>query len=134
MTNFFKLYLISFPTLLIVDAFWLGVIAPKFYKSHIGFLMSETPNLVAALMFYLLYIVGLIVFVIQPGLDKNSLLNVSLMGALFGLVCYATYDLTNLATVKNWPVIVTVVDLIWGTVLSATISGVVYTIASKLHL
>lgn len=134
MVNFLKLYLISFPTLLFVDAFWLGIVAPKFYKTHIGFLMSETPNLLAALIFYLLYIVGLIIFVIQPGLEKNSLINVILMGALFGLVCYATYDLTNLATVKNWPVIVTIVDLIWGTVLSATISGIVFAIANKLNL
>lgn len=116
-----------------MDSLWLLLIAPKFYKAHIGFLLADKPNLIAALIFYFLYVVGLIVFVIQPGLAKGSLLNTVLMGALFGLVCYATYDLTNMATVKNWPVIVTVVDLIWGIFLSSVISGVVFAVISKLN-
>lgn len=134
MINFIKLYLTSLPVLLLVDSIWLVYVAPKFYKTHIGFLMSDKPNLIAALFFYLLFVAGLVIFVIQPGLEKQSLIHTILLGALFGLVCYATYDLTNLATVKNWPVIVTVVDLIWGTFLSATLSGIVFTIATKFNL
>lgn len=134
MINFLKLYFISLLVLLIIDSVWLLFIAPKFYKTHIGFLMTDKPNLVAALIFYLLYIAGLVIFVVQPGLQSHSLLNTLLKGALFGLVCYATYDLTNQATVNNWPAIVTVVDLIWGTLLTASVSGVVFVIASKLNV
>lgn len=93
--------------------------------------MKDNPNLVVALIFYLLFIIGLVLFVIEPSLVKNSIAAAILMGALFGLVTYATYDLTNLATIRDWPLIVTVVDLIWGTVLSALVSGVVFFIVSK---
>ncbi|KKS31728.1 hypothetical protein A2380_03910 [candidate division WWE3 bacterium RIFOXYB1_FULL_43_24] len=134
MINFLKLYFISLPVLLIIDSVWLLFVAPKFYKTHIGFLMTDKPNLVAALIFYLLFIAGLVIFVVQPGLESHSLLNTLLKGALFGLVCYATYDLTNQATINNWPTIVTVVDLIWGTLLTASVSGVVFVIASKLNV
>lgn len=134
MANFIKLYLISFSVFLVIDSIWLIFVAPKFYKTHIGFLMADKPNLIAALIFYLLFIVGLVIFVVQPGLASQSLLNILAMGALFGLVCYATYDLTNLATVKNWPVIVTIVDLIWGSVVPASVSGIVFIIANRLNI
>ena len=131
---FIKLYLISLSVFLAIDMVWLVFIAKNFYAKHIGFLMAKNPNLVAAFIFYLIFIAGLIVFVINPALDKKLWTQALLMGAFFGLVTYATYDLTNLATVKNWPLIITIVDLIWGTVLSATVSVVTYFIAQKLGL
>lgn len=82
----------------------------------------------------MLFIIGLVVFVITPALQKNSWVTALLLGALFGLITYATYDLTNLATIKNWPIIVTIIDLIWGTVLAASVSVVSFLIASKIGL
>lgn len=131
---FLKLYFISLLTFLAIDAVWLVFIAPKFYKTHIGYLMREKPNLLAALLFYILFMVGLVIFVIEPALTHNSLITVLLTGGLFGLVTYATYDLTNLATIKGWPIVVTLVDLVWGTVLSAIVSMVVFLAVSNLSL
>ncbi len=131
---FIKLYFIALSVFLAIDMVWLVFIAKNFYAKQIGFLMAKNPNLVAAFIFYLIFIAGLIVFVINPALDKKLWTQALLMGAFFGLVTYATYDLTNLATVKNWPLIITIVDLIWGTVLSATVSVVTYFIAQKLGL
>jgi uncharacterized membrane protein len=126
--NFIKMYVIAFIVFLLVDAIWLGFIAPKFYKSQIGHLMSEKPNFIAAIIFYLLFIVGLVYFVIKPGIDTSSIGKILLGGFLFGLITYATYDLTNLATLKNWPILVTVVDLAWGSFLSTLISLLTYVI------
>jgi uncharacterized membrane protein len=113
---------------------WLTLIAKNFYAKKIGYLMASNPNLIAAFIFYLLFIAGLVFFVITPALDKNNWTHALLAGAFFGLVTYATYDLTNLATVKDWPLIITVIDLIWGTVLSATVSIATYFIATKIGL
>lgn len=132
MKVFFKLYLIALPVFLTIDALWLTLIAKNFYSKQIGFLMKAKPNLSAALIFYLLFIIGLVIFVISPALEKKSLIAAISLGALFGLITYATYDLTNLATVKNWPLTVTIVDLIWGSFLAASVSSITYLIASKL--
>jgi len=129
-----KLYLIALPVFFAIDMVWLGLVANNFYKKHIGFLMTSEVNWVAALIFYLLFIAGLVIFVITPALEKNSLPTALLLGALFGLMTYATYDLTNLATIKHWPVLVTVVDLLWGMTLSASVSAISFLIAKKLGL
>ena len=94
--------------------------------------MKPDINWFAAIIFYLLFIAGLVTFVISPAIEKHSWVHALLFGALFGLITYATYDLTNLATLNNWPVLVTIVDLIWGTVLSASISVITYLIANKI--
>jgi len=86
--------------------------------------LSPDTNWVAALIFYLLFIVGILVFVVLPGLESHSLRSTLLRAALFGLITYATYDLTNLATVKNWPLSVTMVDMAWGMILSVTVGCV----------
>jgi uncharacterized membrane protein len=101
---------------------WLSLVARGFYQKLLGFLMSPSPNWPAAIIFYLLFVAGLLVFVVVPGLEAGSLKTTLLRAALFGLVTYATYDLTNLATVKNWPILITVVDLAWGTTLSVIVS------------
>ncbi|KAA0259724.1 DUF2177 family protein [Chloroflexi bacterium CFX2] len=113
-----KLYLITLTAFLGIDALWLGVVAPSFYRSQIGFLMADTPNLPAAGAFYLIFILGMVTFVVEPGLRVEPLSHTVMRGGLFGLVAYATYDLTNLATLEGWSLLVTVVDMAWGTVLS----------------
>lgn len=131
---FIKLYAIALPVFIVIDLIWLGLVAKNFYKDQIGFLMKSDVNWTAAIVFYLLFIVGLVLFVIAPAIEKNSWMNALLFGALFGLITYATYDLTNLATLKDWPLLVTFVDLAWGAVLAASVSTVTYFIASKISL
>lgn len=131
---FLKLFGIAFPVFLAIDFAWLTLVAKKFYSDQIGYLMAKNPNLIAALIFYVIFIVGLVIFVISPALDKKTWITAVLMGALFGLVTYSTYDLTNLATVKNWPILVTIVDLAWGMTVSAAVSLITYLIAQKIGL
>ncbi len=117
-----KLYLVTFFAFLGIDSLWLGLVAPSFYKSQIGYIMAENPNFLAAGLFYLLFIFGMVIFIVEPGVREQTLMPAVARGALFGLVTYATYDLTNLATLQGWPILVTIVDLIWGTVLSAAVT------------
>lgn len=131
---FVKLYLIALPVFFIIDMVWLALVAKGFYAKQIGFLMKPDINWAAAIIFYLLFIVGLVQFVITPALEKHSWMQALLFGALFGLITYATYDLTNLATLKDWPILVTIVDLIWGAVLAAAVSSITYFIAVKIGL
>lgn len=115
--EFLKMYGIAFVIFLAIDAVWLGLVAPKFYRAQIGHLMADSPNFVAALLFYLIFIFGVVVFVIQPSLADGNWMTALWRGLLFGFVTYATYDLTNLATLRDWPLMVTIVDLAWGTFL-----------------
>ncbi len=126
-----KYYLIALPLFLVMDLVWIGIIAKDFYRVQIGALMKADVNWIAAVFFYVLFITGLVLFVILPSMEKQSLVHALVFGALFGLVCYATYDLTNLALAKNWPVLVTIVDLVWGASVSAFVSGTTYYIVSK---
>lgn len=118
--QFLGLYAIAATLFVIIDAIWLSVVANKFYKDKLGHLLADKASLLPAVLFYAIFIVGLVFFVIKPGIEQG-IGSTIVRGALFGLITYATYDLTNQATLKNWPVAVTVVDLIWGMVLSATI-------------
>ena len=129
---FAKLFSIALPVFFAIDMVWLAVVAKNFYQKQIGFLMKPDISWLAAIIFYLLFITGLIIFVITPAMVKQSWVHALLYGALFGLVTYATYDLTNLATVKDWPLLVTVVDLVWGSVLAASVSVITYLIANRI--
>lgn len=123
---YLKIYLAAVVAFLAIDMVWLTVVARGFYRRKLGFLLADQPNWWAAGGFYLLFLAGLLVFAVVPGLQAGSLRRAVLLGGFFGLVTYATYDLTNHATVKNWPWIVTVVDMTWGTVLAASVSAVAY--------
>ncbi len=131
---FLKLYAIALPVFFAIDMVWLGLVAKTFYREQIGFLLKPNVNWVAAIIFYLLFIAGLVVFVISPAVEKQSWLHAVAYGAFFGLVTYATYDLTNLAMTKDWPLLVTVVDLAWGATLAAAVSVITYAIALKLNV
>ncbi|MGD0164762.1 MAG: DUF2177 family protein [Candidatus Sulfotelmatobacter sp.] len=131
---FLKLYCIALPIFFGLDMVWLGVAARNFYTKQIGLLMAPKVNWTAAILFYLLFLAGLVVFVIAPAVEKASLMRALMFGALFGLITYATYDLTNLATLKDWPLALTVVDLIWGTILAGSVSVGTYLIARQLGL
>ena len=119
---YFKLYCCTLLAFVAIDMVWLVVVARGFYQKHLGFLLRAEPNWTAAIIFYLLFVCGLLVFVVVPSLEAGSTKKVLILGLLFGLITYATYDLTNLATVKDWPWIVTVVDLLWGGILATSVS------------
>jgi uncharacterized membrane protein len=129
---FLKLFGIALPVFFAIDMVWLGFVAKDFYAKQIGGLMKPDINWTAAIIFYLIFIAGLVVFVITPAVVKSSWTQAVFMGALFGFVCYATYDLTNLAVAKDWPVFVTIIDLIWGAVLAASVSVITFLIATKI--
>jgi uncharacterized membrane protein len=122
---YLKLYLSAFVAFLAIDMVWLTVVAREFYRKQLGFLHIQF-NLWAAFAFYLLFVAGLLVFVIVPAVEAGSLRKALLLGAFFGLVTYATYDLTNQATVKEWPWILTIVDITWGAVLATSVSCLGY--------
>lgn len=116
------LYLIILAIFFLIDMIWLGLVAKNFYRQQLGGMLSPTVNWPAAILFYLLFIAGLQLFIVAPALQAGGALQALWRGAFFGLVAYATYDLTNLATLKNWPLLVTVVDLAWGAVLGGAVS------------
>jgi uncharacterized membrane protein len=130
--EFIKIYLITLPVFFAIDMIWLGLIAKNFYREHIGKLLTDNVNWTAAIIFYLMFIGGLVVFVISPAIEKSSWTYALIYGAMFGLITYATYDLTNLATLKDWSLTVAIVDMIWGMVLSASVSTISYFISTKL--
>jgi len=121
--NYIIAFLVTLISFLAIDAIWLTTMAPRFYREHIGHLLAEAPRLIPAGIFYVVFCVGILVFVVMPALTHDTnLVKVAGIGALLGVVTYATYDLTNQATLKDWPSIVTFVDLIWGAVLTGTVS------------
>lgn len=121
-----KHYAITLVIFLVIDLVWLLFVAKNLYARHLGYLMADQANLAAALVFYALFVAGLLFFVLNPALAKESLSYALLAGMFFGLIAYSTYDLTNLATVKDWPITITVIDLIWGTSLSGATSAISY--------
>lgn len=121
-------YLLTFLIMLGLDGIWLGVIAKEFNKKYLGPLLRDKYLLLPALIFYLIYAVGLLYFVINPGWDSKNFFKVVLSGALLGLVAYATFDLTSLAAFKNWSVKLTIVDILWGAFMSGLVAGLVYKI------
>lgn len=129
MMFYLKLYLLTVPVFFLIDMLWLGVIAKGFYREKLNAFLSPTVNWPAAIIFYLLFIIGIIFFAVLPGREKDSLFITALYGALFGFFTYATYDLTNLATLKNWPLSVVVVDILWGAVLCSVVASVSFLIS-----
>ena len=132
--KYLYLYLLTFVVFLAIDAVWLGVIAKNLYSEKIGHLLAENPNLIAAEIFYLLFVGTVLIFAVIPGYEAQSLTKTIMLGALFGMITYATYDLTNLATLRDWPLSVTVIDVIWGTSLSVVTSVAGYYIANFLNI
>jgi uncharacterized membrane protein len=121
-TFYLKLYFCTLLAFFAIDMVWLALIARGFYQKHLGFLLRTNPNWPAAIIFYLLFVLGLVVFVVVPSLQADSTKKVLITGALFGLITYATYDLTNLATLKEWPLVVVAVDMLWGAFLATSVS------------
>ncbi|SHE32915.1 DUF2177 family protein [Alkalibacter saccharofermentans] len=122
--QFLKVYGVAVLVFFAIDLIWLGVIAKNLYQRYLGYLLAPEVNWTAAIVFYLLFVAGMVFFVINPALEKGDIMYAILAGGLFGFITYATYDLTNLATIRDWPLTITIIDLIWGTVLSGLTSTI----------
>lgn len=121
-TSWIYLYLVCIGAFLVIDLIWLGVVAKDMYRNSLDHLMAESTNWVAGISFYLLFVVGIVFFVVEPSLDNGSLISALATGFFFGFICYATYDLTNLATLQDWPLQLTLIDMVWGGVLSGVVA------------
>ena len=130
--KYFLLFVITTVIFFAIDMLWIGVIAKNFYREKLSFIFTGDVRWVPAIIFYLIFIAGIIYFVIIPGFTHHNWKIVLMNGAFLGLLCYATYDLTNMSTIKQWPLIVTLVDIVWGTFLTATVSITSYFVAIKL--
>ncbi len=116
-------YCLTFLVFLAIDLVWLGFVAKDLYRRQLGGLLSENVNWAAAIIFYLLFVAGVFLFAIAPATEKQSLSHAVIYGALFGFFTYATYDLTNLATLKGWPIKIVFIDIVWGMVLTGLVSS-----------
>lgn len=132
MLKYLGIYFSFLIALIVVDLIWLLGIAKNLYRSEMGDLMASDPKLLAGLAFYLLYALGVCIFVIIPALSKQSLMHALLYGALFGLFCYMTYDLTNLAVIRDFPTRLAFIDIAWGSLVTATSSVIAYWVGNRL--
>ena len=126
MLKYFLLYLAFLVALVSIDLVWLLGIAKNVYRDEMGSLMATEPKLLAGLAFYVLYALGALIFVVIPALSKQSLSHALLYGALFGFFCYMTYDLTNLAVIQDFPSRLAFIDIAWGSLVTAGVSGMIY--------
>ncbi len=129
---YLKLYGLTVPVFFIIDLIWLGVVAKGFYQKNLKYILSPNVNWTAAIIFYLIYIVGILIFAVLPAVAKDSLRHAAVWGALFGFFTYATYDLTNLALLKDWPIIIVIVDILWGVVLCSAVATLSFFVAKWL--
>lgn len=127
------IYLLTVPVFFLIDLLWIGLVANNFYNSQIGHLRGDI-NWIGAITFYLIYIVGIVLFAIAPALESGDWQKALIWGALFGFFTYATYDLTNYATLKDWPLLMVVVDIAWGTILSGSVALGGYVLAKTFLL
>lgn len=125
-TEIVLLYISTCLVFFVVDMVWLGIVSRSFYRSQLGHLLLEKPNWAAAIIFYMLFVVGILIFAVLPAVDAGEVQKAIIYGALFGFFTYATYDLTNFATLKDWPFTIVVVDIVWGIVLSGTVATASY--------
>lgn len=125
MLDFLLYFAVAFVVFFAIDIVWLGLVARKVYKKFLGYIMADKVRFIPAIIFYVIFIVGLVYFVLMP---SNVWWMALLNGALFGFMAYATYDLTNLSTLKGWPLEITFIDLAWGTGLGALVSVITFLI------
>lgn len=126
--QFIYIYLLAVPVFFLIDLLWLGLVAKNFYQSQLGYLLGPV-NWAAAIVFYLIYIVGILVFAVLPGIEAGSLWKAAALGALFGFMAYTTYELTNYSLVKDWPFMVVWIDVLWGTILTGSVAAITYYLA-----
>lgn len=132
MGTFARLFAIALPVFLVIDLLWLGVVARTFYQDQMGHLMRESVNWAPAFLFYFIYVAGIVVLAVQPAVNSGGAGRAVFLGAVLGLVAYAAYDLTNLATMAGFPRTMAIVDLIWGTILTGSVSVITFLIYDRI--
>jgi uncharacterized membrane protein len=132
MIKLISTYFIALIVFFAIDMVWLGVISKNYYKQKLGFILSPEPNWAAGIIFYLIYIGGIMFFAINPGLKEMSWQTALINGAVLGALCYATYDLTNMATIAKWPIEIVIIDIIWGMVLTGSVSIITFFTVTKI--
>lgn len=132
MLKYFGVYLSFFISLIAIDLVWLLVVARKLYQEEMGDLMAPNPKLIAGLAFYFLYALGVTIFVLIPALSKQSWMHALQYGALFGFFCYMTYDLTNLAVVRDFPTRLAFIDMAWGSAVTAVSASFAYWVGNRI--
>lgn len=129
--QFFKLCALGLPIVVILDFLWISFTGDVLYRAQIGSILAPQVFWPAAIAFYLMFVSALVLFCVQPALLMRSFSAALLLGACLGFVAYATYDLTNLATIRDWPLMLSIIDMAWGSVLSAIVAGGTYLLATK---
>ncbi len=125
------LFLLTTLIFFAIDMIWLGAIARNFYREKLSFIFTGEVNWAAAIIFYFIYITGILYFVVVPGFGHHDWKTVLFNGAFLGFLCYATYDLTNMATIRQWPLTVVLADITWGTILTGSVSVLAFLAASR---
>jgi uncharacterized membrane protein len=123
-------YLATLPIFIVFDALWLTVMGPRFYQAHLGHLLGPV-HWAPVVVFYLVYCVGIVIFTVSPAVHAKAWWIAAGLGALFGFIAYATYDLTNMATLREWPAVVTIVDLVWGALVTGSVATLAYLVAMR---
>lgn len=131
MLSFIKSYSLTFIVFLVLEITWLLVIAKDLYAKELGYIMKAKPDLIPAAIFSLLFVGGLVVFVVHPALEQNSWTHALLAGIFYGLITYATYTLTNLANLEDWPIKVSIIDLLWGMILGGSASTISFFLINR---
>ena len=124
-------YFVSLLAFLVIDLIWLGIVAREFYRDQLGELLAPDVRWVPAILFYMLFVGAVLVFAVAPALERMSLGRAILLGGFFGMIAYATYDLTNLATLRGFPTTVAIVDIAWGFILTASVAAAGYLFAAR---
>lgn len=130
---YLKLYFLTIPIFFLIDMLWLGVIAKGFYRQNLEFILSPDVNWAAAITFYLIYIIGILIFAVIPAIERDSIFKALVWGGLFGFFTYATYDLTNMALIRGWPLKVVIVDIIWGMFLCASVASLSFKLSKWIN-
>ena len=131
-SKYIKIYISTLIALLAIDSVWLALVSPKIYKHYLGYIMASNFNLLPAALFYLLYPLGVVVFVITPALQKRTKMQtIAMRSALLGLLCYATFDLSNQSILPNWPTAITIIDMSWGMMLTSAVAIISYSFSKK---
>ena len=131
MRSYAVAYIVTSLAFLGIDAIWLTITADRFYRPNLSKVLADRVSMAPAAIFYLLYVAGIVIFAITPAFKTGSWVTAAVYGGLFGLFAYATYDLSNQATLKEWPVFVTIVDLCWGTALTATVATIGFVVTER---
>ena len=126
-------YIATAVVFFVIDIVWLGFVAKDLYQRHLGSLLKPDVNWIAGGIFYLLYIAGILIFSVYPAVNRDSFTHALIMGALFGFFAYATYDLTNLATLRDWPMAISLIDIAWGVCLTGAVSSISFFIVRLLR-